>query len=118
MTWLLIEPLVERGMRLRLVSEKSVWKKTVEIAAGEDVVVAIDRILRGVHECTEIIIRTNIGSFSASRSALVAASVLSATRGIPYTMVSASLETPDDVRRARAHATTKKFSYAHPPHIT
>ena len=60
--------------------------------------------------------RAHIGSFSASRAALVAANVFAATRSTPIHFVESEIETPEQIAFALAHAST--FSYQREAHIT
>lgn len=115
---LLIQPLPERGLVLRVCENGGrAWIYEMPVAHGEDVVVAVDSLLRSCSSIFDISVVCGVGSFSASRSALVAAAVLGATRGVPVRYVQGPIETPDDFARAPAHR-VRAERYERPPHIT
>ncbi len=114
---LILEPLLERGMRIRVMRDGSFAIECL-LEHGQDIVVALQKIKRGFADMDAILLRERIGSFSASRSALVVARVLSATRGVPLYIVDANLETPDAVMAAIAQQRNTKFEYERPPNIT
>ncbi len=116
MKLLIIEPLAERGMRIRI-AHGDVWKAERVLEHGQDIVVAIHTLGRAGADVEAIVVRARVGSFSASRTALVAGNVLSATRGIPVHIIEDEIETIDQVHRALKH-TKKKFEYERPPNIT
>lgn len=116
MMMLVMEPLAEKGMRLRIASYGK-WSATEELAHGQDIVVGINRFKRYTKKVEGIVVRSGVGTFSASRSALVAAQVLSAVWHVPVYFVSAPIETPADLEDALKH-TTKTFAYERPPSIT
>lgn len=116
MKMLVIEPLPERGMRVRITDGVS-WKAEKTLEHGQDIVAAIHALGRARENCEIIVVRGKIGSFSASRTALVAGTTLSATRGIELVIVEDSIETVEELRRALTHV-KKKFEYEHPPNIS
>lgn len=113
---LVIEPLVERGMRIRI-ADGDVWKAEKKLEHGQDIVVALHGLTRALLNTELIVVRARVGSFSASRTALVAGNVLSATRGIPLCVVEDEIETVQQLAQALKHA-KKKFEYELPPNIT
>jgi len=113
---LVIEPLPERGMRVRI-TDGDKWKAEKLLEHGQDIVAAIHALGRAGDECKMIVVRAKIGSFSASRTALVAGTTLSATHGIELIIVEDSVETVEDLLRACKHS-KKKFEYEHPPNIS
>lgn len=116
MKMLIIEPLPERGMRVRITDGVS-WKAERLLEHGQDIVAAIHAIGRAGENCEVIVVRAKIGSFSASRTALVAGTTLSATRGIELVIVEDEIESVSDLLRALTHV-KKKFEYEHPPNIS
>ena len=116
MKMLIIEPLLERGMRVRITDGVS-WKAERLLEHGQDIVAAIHALGHAGDNCEAIVVRGKIGSFSASRTALIAGTTLSATRGIELIITEAKIETVSDLYRALTHA-KKKFEYEHPPNIS
>lgn len=116
MKMLVIEPLPERGMRVRITDGIS-WKAEKLLEHGQDIVQAIHSLGRAGDGCEAVVVRGKIGSFSASRTALVAGTTLSATRGIKLIITENSVETVADLLSAITHA-QKNFEYEHPPHIS
>ena len=116
MKLLVIEPLVDRGMRIRIAAADA-WKAERILDHGQDIVVAIHSLGRAGADVEAIVVRARIGSFSASRTALVAGNVLSATRGVPLYVIEEELETIEQLQHALKH-TKKKFEYERPPNIS
>ncbi len=116
MTVLIIEPLPERGMMIRACDANDCFYSQA-IEHGQDIAIAIEAVQKKIKKFDGIVIRSHIGSFSASRSALVAGNVLSAVHSIPLYITEHPLETPQEVTYAIAH-TKKVFSYERDPHIT
>lgn len=116
MKLLVIEPLSERGMRLRI-ADGDAWKAERVLEHGQDIVAAIHSLGRACDGAEAIVVRARVGSFSASRTALVAGNVLSATRGIPLSVIEEEIETVEQLRHALKH-TKKKFEYERPPNIS
>lgn len=113
---LVIEPLPERGMRVRI-TDGVFWKAEKLLEHGQDIVGAIHALGRAGENCQAVVVRGKIGSFSASRTALVAGTTLSATRGIELIIVEDTIETVPDLLHALTRV-KKKFEYEHPPHIS
>lgn len=116
MTLLVLEPLAEKGMRLRVMVDAR-WIATEELVHGQDIVAGIDRLKRHTKNAEGIVVRSGVGSFSASRSSLVVAQTLSAVWQVPVYFVTASIDTPGELMEALKH-TKKTFAYERPPHIT
>lgn len=116
MRTLVIEPLLGRGMRVR-VAEKGKWIAEKVLDHGEDTVGAIAAMGTKASRAQRIVIRARVGSFSASRTAIVVATTLSATRGIPVVVVEAEIETVEALEAAAA-APVRNFDYSSPPNIT
>ncbi|MCX6781245.1 MAG: hypothetical protein NT003_03995 [Candidatus Magasanikbacteria bacterium] len=96
------------------------WKITKLLDHGQDVVVALHE-LKLKKTVDAIVVRSKIGSFSASRNALVAGETLSAVWGVPTIFVEAEIETPEQLVAAIEGADIKTdaaFEYEHSPHIT
>ncbi len=114
MSILVLDPLPERGMRVGVCDEHT-WLYTPTIVEhAEDVVALVARIKEKI---TSVVIRSGIGSFSASRTALVIGTTLSATRGAALIVVSEEVTTPEDVFTAARHPISH-FDYSKPPNIT
>lgn len=116
MKLLVIEPLEGRGMRIR-VTDGVAWKTERQLEHGQDISQAIHSLGKVADGIEGVVIRARVGSFSASRTALVAGNVLSATRGIPLVVVEKEIETVAELLTAVKHA-KKNFEYQAPPHIT
>jgi hypothetical protein len=113
---IVIEPQEKMGLMVRvLVGAQFVFSKNV--ARGEDIVTALIGAHKKYSSCAGVVVRSHVGSFSASRSALVVANVLAATRAVPVHFAEHSLATPAEVYAA-LRTPVGKFSYEQPPNIT
>lgn len=105
MNCLVLEPREPRGLRIALMTHAACTAEVI-LEPLADPVRALRRVMRTHKKIDEVVVRGGIGSFSASRSALVMGSAMSALRGIPLRVIT------------RASRAVKKFQYAAPPHIT
>ncbi len=118
MNSIILEPLEGRGMRVRI-SDGKKWVGDKALGHGEDVVATLAGMMRGASRTvTHIIVRSGIGSFSASRGAYVIGTVLA--RLWKSELIITTDFIPDDPRAATPEQfrVTKKFDYVSQPHIT
>ena len=113
---LVVEPQEKVGMDVHVLMDmKFVYTK--KVAHGEDLVAALAVAQKKFTNCAGIVVRSHVGSFSASRSALVIANVLAAVRQVPIHFVEHALSTPEEVYAA-LNTPVARFSYEREANIT
>ena len=113
---LMIEPLPDRGLKVGIVTARG-WISEKIVAHAEDAVTALAGLRIKSASIDWIIIRSGIGSFSASRTAIVAGSALSAIFQKPLGVTNESVVTTNDLSRISIQEISA-FDYASAPHIT
>lgn len=117
MNILVLQPLAAGGMTVSLAGEKK-FGPQIAVPLRGDVVAAVARILGMKIKPDFIVVQIGVGSFSASRAALVLSSILAVIQGSKILYTKKDIATHAAVLRVVTARAKTNFSYAHPPHIT